>query len=147
MGQSRIQCWFWALMSWEFFLVEMTFHQVMPVYRVPRDLTPHGLSFKAIVLDDLEYAMGAFDAYVDTSRDYSTWFAKSSVGPIIRDVPMNGGKVLEGVVRTQVATGIEWRARAKTAEAKAVEFEALFTARKVHTQEEIAWVLAREREI
>lgn len=26
MGQSRIRCWFWALMSWEFFLVERTFH-------------------------------------------------------------------------------------------------------------------------
>ena len=92
MGQSRIQCWFWALTSWEFFLVERTFHQVMPVYRIPRDLTPHGLSFKAIVLDDLEYAMGAFNAYVDTSRDYSTWFAKSSVGPIIGDVPVSGVK-------------------------------------------------------
>ena len=127
--------------------MERTFDQVMPVYRVPRDLTPHGLSFKAIVLDDLEYTMGAFDAYVDTSRDYSTWFAKSSVGPIIGDVPVSGGKVLEGVVRTQVAIGIEWRARAKTTEAKAVEFEALFTARKAHMQEEIAWALAREREI
>ena len=127
--------------------MERTFHQVMPVYRIPRDLTPHGLSFKAIVLDDLEYAMGAFNAYVDISRDYSTWFAKSSIGPIIGDVPVSGGKVLEGVVRTQVATGIEWRAHAKTTEAKAVEFEALFTARKVHTHEEIAWALAQEREI
>ena len=91
--------------------------------------------------------MSAFNAYVDTSKDYSTWFAKSSVGPIIGDVPVSGSKVLEGVVRTQVATGIEWRARAKTTEAKAVEFEALFTARKVHTHEEIAWALAQEREI
>lgn len=52
----------------------------MPVYGVPRDLPHHGLSFKAIVLDDPEYAVGAFDAYVETSRDYSTWFAKSSAG-------------------------------------------------------------------
>ena len=42
-GQLRIQRWFWALMSWEFFLTERTFHQVMPVYEVPRDLLPHGL--------------------------------------------------------------------------------------------------------
>lgn len=47
----------------------------MPVYEVPRDLPPRGLSFEALVLDDPQYAMGAFDAYVDISRDYSTWFA------------------------------------------------------------------------
>ena len=39
----------------------------MPVYGVPKDLPPHGLSFKAMVLDDPNYAMGAFDAYVDMS--------------------------------------------------------------------------------
>ena len=36
MGQSRIRRWFGALTSCEFFLVERTFHQVMPVYGVPR---------------------------------------------------------------------------------------------------------------
>ena len=44
----------------------------MPIYGVPRDLPPHGLSFKAIVLDDLNYAMGIFDVYVDMNRNYST---------------------------------------------------------------------------
>ena len=61
-------------MSWEFFLAKKTFHQVLPIYEVPWDLPPHSLSFKAMVLDDLDYAMGTFDAYVDTSKDYSTWF-------------------------------------------------------------------------
>ena len=70
-GQSRIRCWFWALTSWEFFLAEKTFHQVIPDYRVPRDPAPHGLSFKTIVLSDPAYATGFFDAYMDTSRDYS----------------------------------------------------------------------------
>ena len=55
----------------------------MPIYEVPRDLPLHGLSFEAMVLGDPDYAMGAFDAYMDTSRDYSTWFAESFVGPII----------------------------------------------------------------
>ena len=41
-----------------------------------------------------------FDAYVDTSRDYSTWFVESSVGPIIKDVPVNGGRVLGGIAHT-----------------------------------------------
>jgi len=99
-GQSRIRCWFWALMSWEFFLVERTFHQVMPVYGVLRDLPPHTLSFKTIVLGDPAYATGSSDAYVDTSRDYATWFAESSPGLINGDVPVSGGRVLEGIIRT-----------------------------------------------
>ena len=59
LGQSGIRRWFWALTSWEFFLAERTFHQVMPVYGVPRDPPPHGLSFEAMVLDDLEYVTSA----------------------------------------------------------------------------------------
>ena len=55
----------------------------MPIYEVPRDPPPHGLSIGAMTLGDPNYATGAFDAYVDTSRDYSTWFVESFVGPII----------------------------------------------------------------
>ena len=54
MSQSRVRRWFWSLMSWEFYLVEMTFHQVMLVCRVPKDPPPRGLSFEAIVQDDPE---------------------------------------------------------------------------------------------
>ena len=72
MGQSRVQRWFQVLASWEFFLTRKTFYQVMPVYGVPRDPPTHGLSFEAMVMGDPDYATGAFDAYVDTSRDYST---------------------------------------------------------------------------
>ena len=60
-----------------------------------------------MVLDDPNFVTGAFDAYVDMSRDYSAWFAKSSTGPIIGDVPMSGGRVLGGAVHTQVAIGAE----------------------------------------
>ena len=83
MGQLRIRQWFWALSRWEFFLAERTFHQVMSVYRVPRDSLSPGLSFESIVLDNPAYATSSFDAYVDTSRDFATWFTESSVGPII----------------------------------------------------------------
>ena len=79
----------------------------MLVYRVPKDPPLHGLSFEAMVLDDSDYAMGAFDAYVDTNKDYSTWFTKSSTGPIIGDVPVSVGRVLGGAIRTQVATKAE----------------------------------------
>ena len=71
----------------------------MPVYGVPRDPPPHGLLFEAIIMDDLEYAISAFDAYVDTSRDYSIWFVESSVGPINGDVPVSGGRVLRGAIQ------------------------------------------------
>ena len=78
-------------MIWKFFLAERTFHQVMPIYGVLRDSPPYSLSFEAMVLDDLDYVMGAFDAYMDLSRDYSTWFAESSTGPIIGDIPLSWG--------------------------------------------------------
>ena len=84
---------------------------------------------------------------MDTSRDYSTWFAKYFVGPIIGDVPVSEVRVLGGAVHAQVATGAEWRAHAETTEARVTEFEALFTARKAHLWEEITQSLAREREI
>ena len=99
MGQFKIRRWFWALTSWEFFLVEKTFRQVLLVYGVPRDLPLHGLPFETIIRCDPTYATGSFDAYVDTSRNYSTWFAESSTGPIIGDVPMSGGRVLGGIIR------------------------------------------------
>ena len=105
----------------------------MPVYKVPRDPPPYGLSFEAIVLYDLEDAEGAFDAYVDMSRDYSTWFTKSSAGLIVGYVPVSGGKVLEGTVRAKVAIRVEWRARVETAEARVADFEALFTAREAYS--------------
>lgn len=69
------------------------------------------------------------------------------MGPIIRDVPLSGGKVLGGAVHAQVATRVERRVCAKIAEAIVVKFEALFTTREVHTQEEIACALAWEKEI
>ena len=98
MGQSRIRHWFWDLMSWEFFLAERTFYQVMPVYGVPRDPPPYGLSFKTIVLGDLTDATGSFDAYMDTSRDYTTLFAVFFAGPIIGNALVSGGRVLGGII-------------------------------------------------
>ena len=50
---------------------------------------------------------GAYDAYMDTSRDYSTLFAESSTGPIIGDVLVSGCRVLGGTARAQIATKAE----------------------------------------
>jgi len=55
---------------------------------------------------------------VDISRDYAAWFTESSTMPIIGDVPVSGGRVLGGVVRAQVASGAEWRLRAKALQAR-----------------------------
>ena len=70
----------------------------MLIYGVPKDLPPCGLSFEAMVMGGPDYVTGTFDAYVDTSRDYSTGFAEFSTGPIIRDVPVSGGRVLGGII-------------------------------------------------
>ena len=77
----------------------------MPVYGVLRDPPPYDLSFETIVLGELAYARGSFDAYVDTNKDYSTWFAKSSTCSIIGYVPVSGGRVLRGIIHPQMAIG------------------------------------------
>ena len=128
-------------------MVERTFLQVMPVFRVPKDPPPLDLSFKSIVMDDPAYATGSFDAYMDTSRDCATWFAKSSMGPIIGDIPVSGDKVLGGIVHAQVASGAEWRLHEKALEARVTDLEDTTIAREVHMQKETAWALAWEREL
>lgn len=69
------------------------------------------------------------------------------MGPIIEDVPISGGKVLGGIICTQVATGAKWRVLVKIVEARMTEFKALFATREAHMHEEIARALAQEREI
>ena len=104
----------------------------MPVYGVPKDLPLHGLSFETMVLGDPVYATSSFDDYVDTNRDYSTWFAESFAGPIIGDVPVSGGRVLGGIIRAQVATRVEWKAHAEALEDRVTELQALLTTREAH---------------
>lgn len=87
-------------------MAEKAFYQVMPVYGVPRDLPSHALSFEAMVLDDPNYVTGAFNAYVDTRRDYSTWFGKSSAGPIIGDVPVSGVECWEAPFSLRWPSGL-----------------------------------------
>ena len=69
------------------------------------------------------------------------------MGPIIGDVPVCGDRVLRGAIRTQVATKAEWKACDETTEARVTKFEALFTAKEAHMQEEIAQALAKEKEV
>ena len=104
----------------------------MPVYGIPRDPPPHGLSFETIVLDDLANTTCSFNAYMDTSKDYATWFAESSTGPIIRDIPVSGGRVLGGIIRAQVASEVEWRVRVEVLQARVIELEATLAIREVH---------------
>ena len=119
----------------------------MLVYGVPRDLPPIGLSFESIVLDNPAYVTGPFDAYVDTSKDYATWFAESSIRYIIGDVPVSEGKVLGGIVRAQVASRVKWRAHVEALYDKVIELKATTATREVHMQEETARTLAQEREL
>ena len=100
-----------------------------------------------MVLGDLAYVMGSFDAYVDTSRDYSILFAEFSVRPIIGDVLVSGGRVLRGIICAHEATRVEWRVRTKALQAKVTELEALIAIREAHMQEESTRALPLEREI
>ena len=52
-------------------MAERTFHQIMSVFGVPKDPPPLDLSFESIVMDNLAYATGSFNAYMDTSKDYA----------------------------------------------------------------------------
>lgn len=49
--ESHVRCWFWALSSWKFFLTKRIFHQVMSIFKVPRDPPPK-LSNHEVILDD-----------------------------------------------------------------------------------------------
>ena len=115
-------------------MAERIFHQVMLIFGVRKDPPPLGLSFESIVMDNSAYTTGSFDAYVDTSKDYATWFTESSIGPIIGDVPVNGGRVLRGIVRAQVAFGAQWRLCAEDLQARVTELETIATVREVHMQ-------------
>ena len=44
---------------------------------------------------------------------------------------MNGGRMVEGIVRTQVAFGAEWRVRAKALQAGLTELKTTIAAREV----------------
>ena len=69
MAKSHVQHWFWALSSWEFFLAERTYHQVMPTFRVPRDPSCE-LSCATMILDDLDYGTGSFEGFITEETDY-----------------------------------------------------------------------------
>ena len=123
-------------------MVERTFHQVMLVFGVHRDPPPLGLSFESIAVDNPDYVAGSFNAYVDTSIDYATWFAMSSVGLIMGDVHVSKGKVLGGITRGQVASRAKWRSLAKTLQARVKELETTVAAKEAYMHEEIARALA-----
>lgn len=102
MGQLRARRWFWALMSWEFFLAKQTFHQVMLTFRMPKD-PPLEISCPEVVMDNLAYDTGSFGGFVIEDIDYATWFLASSAGPIIDDCLVSGGRVLGGITRARRA--------------------------------------------
>ena len=83
-------------------------------------------------MDDLTYATGSFDAYVDTSRDYATRFVVSFTRPIVGDIPVSGGRVLGGIAHAQVASAAEWRSRAKTLQARVIKLKTNAAAREAY---------------
>ena len=50
---------------------EWTFHQVMPVFRVPRDPLSR-ISYPEMILDDPDYVIGSFEGFITEATDYVT---------------------------------------------------------------------------
>ena len=69
MAQSHAQRWFYALMSWEFFLGKRTFHLVVPTFKVPRD-PPLEISCFEVIVDDPIYATGSFKGFLIEDTNY-----------------------------------------------------------------------------
>ena len=128
-------------------MAKRNFRQVMLVFGVPKDAPPIVLLFKSTVMDYLAYTMGSFDAYVDTSIDYATWFAASSVGPIMGDITVSRGRVLGGIACAQVTSRPKLRSQVENLQARVTELETATAAKEAHMQEEIIRALAREREL
>ena len=102
MAESRVRHWFWALSSWELFLAERTYLQVMLVFRVLRDPSLGALCSE-VILDDLDHITCSFNSFVIEDTDYFIWFLQSSAGPIMDDYLMSRGKVLSGMARARLA--------------------------------------------
>ena len=58
-------------MSHEFFLAKSTFHQVILIFRVPKDPSLD-TSCPKMVLDNPAYTIGSFEGFVTVDTDYST---------------------------------------------------------------------------
>ena len=95
-------------------------------------------------MDDLDYTIGSFDSFIKEDIDYFTWFLQSSVGPIMGDFPISGGKVLDGIARARWALEAHLRLRVDTLQARVRDLEGAVVARKGYIQEKIAKSLARK---
>lgn len=122
-----------------------TFHQVMSIFRVPRD-SPLKLSNSEIILDDSNYETSSFEAFVIIDTIYVTWFLQSLIGPIIDDFPMSSGRVLGGIARSRWVSEPHLRLHVDTLRARVIKLKGPIVAREGHAQEEIARSLARESE-
>ena len=118
----------------------MTFHQVILIFRVPRN-PPHKLSCSTVILDDPDYETGSFEGFVTEDTDYVTWFLQSLAGPIIDDYPVSGGKVLGGKACTHRASEAHLRLHIDTLQATVRELEGAAVTRDGYVQEEIAMCL------
>jgi len=96
-----------------------------------------------MILKDLAYAIGSFKGLLISAIDYATWFLKLSIGTIIDDCPVSGGRV---ITRTWQALEAHLRLHVVNLQARVRHLESAATTRDSYMQEEIARVLTCERE-
>jgi len=105
----------------------MTYHQVMPIFRVPRD-PPQELSCSMLILDDLDYTTSSFEGFVTEDTDYFIWFLKSLTEPIMDDCPVSGGRLLGDIVHACRASKAHLRLHVDTLQARVRDLEGAATA-------------------
>ena len=103
-------------------MAERTYHQVMPIFRVPKDL-PQELTHSELILDNLDCMTGSFNGFVTKNTNYITWFLQSSTSPIMDDCPMSRGRVLGGIARACRASKAHLRLQVDTLQAKVRDLE------------------------
>ena len=95
-----------------------------------------------MIVDDLAYVLGSSKGFMTKDTDYSTWFLALSVGPIINDCPVSGGRVLGGIARAWRASKARLGSHIEALQARVWDLESAAVAREWYMLEEIVRALA-----
>ena len=113
-------------------MAEKTFHQVMLIFKMPRDPSLE-ISCIEVVLDDLVYVISSSEGFLTTNTDYVAWFSESSVGPIVDDCLVSGCRVLGGIACARRALEAHLRLHVETLQAWVRGLESVAVTREGYT--------------
>lgn len=93
-------------------------------------------------MDDPAYVIGSFEGIMIKDMDYAAWFLALSIGAIINDYPVSGGRVLRGIARARRASKAHLGLHTEALPARVWDLESAVVTREWYMQEEIARALA-----